>query len=230
MSESLGRCEPKRSEISHLAASVGLTEFDLGDKPRGHAKALLFAVMRMDRVLTDLEAQHYAQAERQRRAAVREGVIEHRANAKLISRIAGNLGRRLTVSVGGVSVQGTLVECGHDWCALSRSADAVPILNAADLIRPGVLLVPLHAVESIAGLGNSIVTGDQQGMLTAADVLRLWGQARVRTAWRTRSGDVPTGLIAAVGSDHIMMRQGAGEHVLLPLEALLHAEPLGGGI
>lgn len=186
--------------------------------------------MRIEALLADLEAQHAAAERHELRAEVAQGVRAERARITTRQRLDAALGRPVVVSAAGVDVAGTLAEIGDGWLAISADRETTAA-SLMDIVRPGMRVIAIDAIESVTGLGRLSGPSEPQaprlGMGWGA-ILRAVAQGRSAVAWRTRTGAVHTGVIQAVGKDHVILTKAGSEDVVLTVSGLCVLAPMAG--
>ena len=187
-----------------------------------------FSAMRMEKFLADIEAKALAGEEKRRRVRVAQSVRKQRAQTVLCARLAAHIGTRVGVGMAGQHVTGVLVECTDEWLALNRRDGAQALVDLSELTRPGVVVTPLSAVESVTGLSLQAVAQVPDDAPTFLDVARTWSIARTRVRWRCRNQQTYTGTIAAVGADHVLIQQSPRTVVALPSADVVSVEPVFG--
>lgn len=167
--------------------------------------------MRWERLFADLEAQLAASHRADLAAEVHERVEAERAAVTMAARLAAHRGRHLTLAlVGGDHLRGVVSTVAADW-----------ILLEADW---GDTLVPLGAVTAAEGLEHRAdALGAVESRLKMASALRSLSRTRVRVNVATR-GRAYAGVIAAVGEDHLDLRDGTHDRTV-PFGALVYVRP-----
>lgn len=179
------------------------------------------ASMRMERLLADLEAAEAARRAAQARLEIAEGVRAERATVSLPERLGAAIGSTVDVTAAGHRVKGLLAEVGHGWVAIDRAARLSPVMGTEDLVHAGVDVIATDKIESIAGLGPAHVRDDSPTVgRTWGSLLRAIARSRTTLVWRTASGQQHTGIIDAVGSDHAVLRRGAGGPIVVTTQSL----------
>lgn len=147
--------------------------------------------MRWEALFDDLEAQFDAVELSDRAATVSELTRAERATVRLDARLRAALGARLVVRVrGGDQHAGELLEAAAQWLLLAEG--------------PRRILVPLHAVVAVGGLGASAEPDARTVLRKLGLGHALRALSRDRVFVRIDAGGVEVrGRIDVVGADHI---------------------------
>lgn len=181
--------------------------------------------MRMDRLLADLEAAEAARRAAQMRLDVAEGVRAERASVCLVDRLRAGIAARVEIVVSGHPVRGLLTEVGHGWVTIDRSARGAPVMGMDDLVQAGVVVVSVDAIEGVSGLGPAHSPGEDSPVgRTWGALLRAVARSRTTVVWRCRSGQRHTGIIDAVGVDHVVLRRAAGGPLMVATQEVACVE------
>lgn len=160
--------------------------------------------MRWESLFTDLEGQLLAAEAAELAGEVSERTRREQAAVSTSDRVAGSRGHPVAVTAMGTGVlRGVLLDVGVDWLLLEEPAGRE-------------VLVPLHAVLSLTGLGTATSPPGSEGFVGRRLDLRwaLRGLARSRTgvALVLRDGSTLSGTLDRVGADHVELAEhGAGE-------------------
>ena len=148
-------------------------------------------MVRWESLFADLEAQWESEQDAVFEAEVADRTSIERVTVGLLDRVRGSDGRSLTLYlVEGEPVAGAVVEAGADWMLLRADREDV--------------LVPLHAVAAVEGLGTAVSPGGPlAGRITLAVVLRGLAERRSPALVLLRGGTRLSGSIARVGADHV---------------------------
>jgi len=162
--------------------------------------------MRWEALFRDLEAQAENDEHEHLRAQAAERTRGERATTVLAARIAATRGDVLAIELrDGSRVTGTVVDAGGEWV----------------LLRDGMRerLVPLHASAAFEGLSRrSDMLSRVEGALPITSALRALSRDRARV--QVRAGGSRTGVIGAVGRDHLDLSTDAGATVVIPIAAV----------
>jgi hypothetical protein len=149
--------------------------------------------VRWDELFADLELQLAAMATVERDAEVAERIRIEDSQITWLQRLRAQLDRELHLTVRSVgSVRGTLTRVGYD-CAVLEGGQQV-------------LLVPLAAVVSVAGLTAAADTADPAAVtsrLGLGSVLRALARDRAVVAVHCIDGQRVVGTPARVGADYL---------------------------
>ncbi|MEI2777163.1 MAG: hypothetical protein V9G19_14570 [Tetrasphaera sp.] len=95
---------------------------------------------RWARLFADLEMAFEAEERRRRDSEVADRTRRERAGVTLAARLTAHRGQPLQARLlGGLRVEGQLIDVGRDWCAITAGASRA-------------LVVPLPAIASVTGL------------------------------------------------------------------------------
>jgi small nuclear ribonucleoprotein (snRNP)-like protein len=148
--------------------------------------------VRWQQLFDDLEAQLEAADATALAGEVADRTRYERAQIELADRLTGATGQRVVLHLtGGSTSDGMLVEVAQQWCLMAA---------------PTPVLVPLHALVSISGLGRAAVTVGRDGVSRRASLVStLRALARDRSPVQVGLGDgsVLGGTLDAVGADHV---------------------------
>lgn len=163
--------------------------------------------MQWEDLIADLEAQMDSAQEGDWRAEVAERTRGERASILLAERVAAGRGAGVRVTLrGGARVGGTVVDSGSDWMLLGEQSRR--------------RLVPLAAAAVIEGLPQRThALSRVEERLSLASTLRALARDRARV--RISAGVDLTGVIAAVGADHVDLATEARQEVTVPLTAIV---------
>lgn len=150
---------------------------------------------RWQRLFDDLEGELEATEAEESLAAVADRTRYEFSAIRLVDRLRGSLNQRLVVRLVGASpIAGVLGAVGHDWLLLEDDWGAE-------------LLVLLHGVVSITGLGRWAVAEDAVGPLdsriTIGLLLRRLARDRRVVGVQLRDGTQLTGTPQRVGADAV---------------------------
>jgi len=162
--------------------------------------------MRWEALFRDLEAQFDHEELERVRVEAAERTRGERASTVLAARIAATRGSRLSVELlDGSRVGGNVADSASEWVLL--------------LDGRRERLVPLAAVASIEGLARrSDVMSKVESALPITSALRALSRDRTRV--QVRAGASRTGVISAVGSDHLDLTTDGGTMMVIPLTSL----------
>ena len=157
--------------------------------------------MRWQGLFDDLEGQLEAAQAVEHSGEVAERTRREAALLRLTDRLHPAVGQALVVHVPGpVVLRGRLLDCGVDWLLL-------------DVPAAGEVLVPLHAVLGVTGVGARADSPDAQDAVGKKLDLRwaLRGLARSRTGVTLglSDGSLVTGTLDRVGKDHLDLAEHA---------------------
>ncbi len=147
--------------------------------------------MRWQSLFDDLEAQLGRQERGDLEAEVAERSRAEQATVTLAERLLAHDGAPLRIGVaGGGTVCGRVVEAAPQWLVVVDGRDEV--------------LVPTHAVVSVAGLGraSALPPGQVMRRLGLGHALRALARDRVVVTVTTTAG-VFTGTVDRVAADHL---------------------------
>lgn len=148
--------------------------------------------MRWERLFADLEARLEAEDHAATEGEVADLVRAERARLAVRDRLQAHLGERLTWSIvsGDPALTGRLLDVGPDWVLVA--------------IASGELLIPIGAVQSIAGLSRFTApeAGAVARRLGIGVILRGLSRDRAVVSVRLRDDQRVTGTIDRVGIDH----------------------------
>jgi hypothetical protein len=148
--------------------------------------------MRWERLFADLEARFEAEQRVAADADVADLVRAERAHLALRDRLRAHLGQSLVCSFGGdvEAVTGDLVDLGADWLLVDSGR--------------GQTLIPVAALQYVSGLSAAALPDPSTvaRRLGLGVVLRGLGRDRSVLGIRLRAGELLTGTIDRVGSDH----------------------------
>lgn len=169
--------------------------------------------MRWQQLFDDLQSQFDAEEAAAERAEYASRARAEMGSVRLTDRLAGSVGSRLGLGVGGAGqVAGVLADVGPDWVLLEDGGGREQ-------------LVALAAVSAVAGLGRRTAVPDEPGAVRARLDLRraLRGLARDRSAVQIvlRDGGTLTGTLDRVGADYV-------EVAVHPAEELRRSEAVQG--
>ncbi len=149
--------------------------------------------MRWDALFADLEAQWEAGAAEERDREIAEAVRAERATVPFADRLRAQRGERVSMIVAGAGSMVVDVDTvGEDWLAGAEGHVGV--------------LVPLEAVLAVDGLPRRAQeeTSPTRRRLRMTSALRALGRDRAVVSLLSAQADVlATGLLAAVGRDHV---------------------------
>jgi hypothetical protein len=147
--------------------------------------------MRWDSLFADLEAQLEGEQRAALDAEVAERVRIERGSVTLLDRLRAHVGSPLVLDAGVAPVRGTVSEVGADFVLLDDEGG-------------GYALVPLAALEGVAGLGRAVAPapGAVLRRLGLASALRGLVRDRAEVRLLTASTEV-RGVPSAVGADHV---------------------------
>lgn len=163
--------------------------------------------MRWEALFRDLEAQAQAHEDAQWMHEVGERARGERLSVSLASRIAAARGQHIGLGLrDGSRVRGEVLDSGSDWV----------LLDDAGRQR----LVAAGSISVITGLTRR---ADQltavESRLTIARTLRALSRERSRVT--IRAGVEVSGVISAVGEDHLDLATDAGAATTIPLAAIV---------
>ena len=148
--------------------------------------------MRWERLFADLEARLEAEEHAGAEAEVADLVRAERARLAIRDRLQAHVGEPLTWSfvTGDPALTGQLLDVGADWV----------LVGAAN----GELLIPISAVQSIAGLSRFTApeAGEVARRLGIGVILRGLSRDRALVRVRLRGDQRVIGTIDRVGADH----------------------------
>lgn len=163
--------------------------------------------MRWEALFRDLEAQAQAQEDEHWRQEVAERSRGERSSVSLAARVAAARGAQISAVLrDGSRVRGEVLESGGDWMLLGDAGRQRVVALAAVVV-----------VEDLPR--RSEVLSAVESRLTVARTLR--GLSRERARVRVRATVELTGVIAAVGQDHLDLVTEAGASAAIPLGAIL---------
>ncbi len=164
--------------------------------------------MQWQLLFEDLEAQ-FAAAQAEEARAVRSDLVRaERATTRLVDRLRAGVGLPLRVQAGEAAVIGRLVDVGEGWLLVAEP----PARQA---------LVPLAAVTAVAGLAGQVAPppGRVGRSLGLSHALRALSRDRVEVQVCTTDRTL-TGVIDAVGADHLDLRPAVGPPWTVPFAAV----------
>lgn len=153
--------------------------------------------VRWETLFADLEAQLTAAERAEADAEVAELTRGQWARTALADRLRASAGQPLRlVLAGGERVAGSCADIAPEWLTLAGEA--------------GPVLVPLHAVAWVDGLGRSVAPPAGQVLRRLGLGAALRALARDRAGVRVlTSGGTVTGTIDRVGADHLDLAEHA---------------------
>lgn len=149
--------------------------------------------MRWEALFADLEAQLGREDAAQMDAEVADRTRREQATTRLADRVRAHVGRTLVLHLGvGLSATGQVEDVGPDWVLLREDGR-------------GQMLVPLGAVIGVAGLSRSVAppAGAVLSRLALGHALRAVARDRSPVRLQLTGGEVLTGTVDRVGSDHL---------------------------
>jgi len=148
--------------------------------------------MRWERLFADLEARLEAEERAAAEAEVVDLVRAERARLAIRDRLQAHVGELLTWSfvTGDPALTGRLLDVGADWVLVGAAS--------------GELLIPISAVQSIAGLSRFTApeAGEVARRLGIGVILRGLSRDRALVRVRLRGDQRVIGTIDRVGADH----------------------------
>jgi hypothetical protein len=181
--------------------------------------------MRWEVLLGDVEAEFDAAEQAAFAAEVEDRTRRELARLGLVDRFRATGTRSLTVALlAGGTVAGRVTGAGPDWLLLADDTDRE-------------LLVPLHAIGTVTGLGAAAAEPDQvgavEGRLDLRYALRLLARSRAAVTVTLADAAVVAGTIERVGADWVDVsddptgdrRGGAGRVCAVPFSAISVIRP-----
>lgn len=147
--------------------------------------------MRWERLFADLEARLEAEEKAVRDGDVADLVRAEQGRLNLRDRLQAHLGEVLALSLGDQSLEGELLDVGADWVLIKAAR--------------GEALIPIAAVQQIAGLSRSVRAeqGEVARRLGLGVVLRGLARDRAVVGVLLHGDRRITGTIDRVGADHL---------------------------
>ena len=164
--------------------------------------------MRWGRLFEDLEAGWQAEQSRLFDAEVADRLRAERAGVELASRLVAARGTEVALTLlDGSSLRGTVVEVAQQWILMSAP--------------PREHLVPVGAISAAAGLpARAVPLTEVERRLSLGTALRALARDRARVTIRAQGLQV-SGLVEAVGADHVDVARDCDAHATLPFLAIL---------
>lgn len=164
--------------------------------------------MRWEELFEDLEAQADAEEADHLELDVADLLEAEVARIPLRRRLAATAGREVRLSrVDGVVHHGVVLDTGRDWVLLGSGAQR--------------FLIPEHALAWVEGLGRAEpAEGARTRRLGLGHVLRGCAAAGLPVNVVVPGGRV-SGLVVAVGADHLDVEQDGVRVVSVPFSALI---------
>ncbi len=163
--------------------------------------------MRWELLFADLEGSLIAAERAELDSEIASRTRDERAAVDIASRLAQAAGSDITLVLrGGARVTGRVADAAGSWVLLATTA--------------GDALVPLAGIAAVEGLGHRAATlGAVERRLRITTMLRGLAEARARVVVET-DGGAWSGVIAAVGSDHLDL-EGPGGTRAIRIDGLL---------
>ena len=156
--------------------------------------------MRWTALFDDLEAQLEAAQAAERSAEVAERARREAALLGLLDRLRPGVGGLVAVHLPGpVVLRATLLDCGTDWLLLGEQGGRE-------------VLVPLHAVLGVTGVGRTAVAGATSAVAKRLDLrwaLRGIARSRAGVTLGLTDGTLLHGTLDRVGADHLDLAEHA---------------------
>lgn len=151
--------------------------------------------MRWERLFADLEGMVDEHDRASRESEIADRVRRELARVELSDRLRANDGRIELLLRGGRLIRGELIDSGADWLVVDER-------------HRGEVLIPVHAVIEVSGLGRSVAApSDPRRLLTLGQALRVLARHRVGVVVEDELRRVRTGTIDIVGADFFELAQ-----------------------
>ncbi len=151
--------------------------------------------MRWERLFADLEGMVDEHERAHREAEIADRVRRELARVELSDRLRANDGRIELLLRGGRLIRGDLIDAGSDWLVVDER-------------HRGEVLVPVHAIIEVSGLGRSVAApSDPRRLLSLRQALRVLARHRVGVIVEDELRRVRTGTIDIVGADFFELAQ-----------------------
>jgi hypothetical protein len=172
---------------------------------------------RWERLFADLDAVLAEEERAELAAEVADRTRAEFGRIRLVDRFRGAVGAHVGLRLAaGAQADGIVREVGADWLLLAGG----PPFGAAEAARADVL-VPLHAVRAVAGLGRWSAEPGSEGRVAARldlpYVLRRLTRDRAAVSVTLTSGDVLTGTCDRVGADFVELAEHSPGDVRRPV-------------
>jgi hypothetical protein len=180
-----------------------------------------------DPFLSELELQFAAQEQAERRLAATETERVRIAELALTDRLSALAEVRAAVALwvaGAAPVRGRLVLAGPDWAAIEDEASALSLVAVGAIVR--IDLPPVTIADSVREISAPRPLRARMGL---AWMLRELGRRRVGVRVWDVDGNIVTGTIDRVGTDHLDLavhdagqsrREAVGDIRVVPLVRL----------